>query len=85
MEWWAYYQLEPFGEMPANWRAAMIATLVANIHRGKGQPPFKGEDFMSVLVPKEAESKPQQTPQDQKNVLQQIYQWAKRKKLTKEQ
>lgn len=47
MEWQQYAELEPFGEERADWRAAMIASTMANIHaRKKGKPAFKIENFM---------------------------------------
>lgn len=44
----AYYQLEPFGEEPADVHAATIATLIANANRNsKKQPkPFRVQDFL---------------------------------------
>lgn len=36
--WRAYYQLEPWGAWRDNWHHANLAALLANIHRGKGQP-----------------------------------------------
>jgi len=45
-EWTAYYQIEPFGEFRADIRSAIIATTLANIHRGKDQQPFRIKDFM---------------------------------------
>jgi len=41
----ALHRLEPFGEWRADWRAAQIASLLFNIHRGKSKarPPA---DFM---------------------------------------
>lgn len=46
-EWQTYASLEPFGEERADWRAAMLASTMANIHaRKKGKPPYKIEDFM---------------------------------------
>lgn len=46
--WKAYYELEPFGPPRDNHHAAMIAALIANVHRGKGQAPYSNEDFMLV-------------------------------------
>lgn len=45
-EWIAYYTVEPFGEQRADLRSAIIATVIANVNRGKGQRPFKTDDFM---------------------------------------
>lgn len=45
-EWMAYYTLEPFGESRGDLRIAMLTSLMANVNRGKGQRPFKVQDFM---------------------------------------
>lgn len=45
-EWMAYYRLEPWGEERADRRSAIIATTIANIHRGKNRAPYKIEQFM---------------------------------------
>lgn len=45
-EWIAYSNLEPFGEERADLRSALIACVVANVNVGKGQKPFKIDDFM---------------------------------------
>lgn len=42
----AYDQLEPFGEERADFRAAIIAQILATVHRGKGQRKPKLSDFM---------------------------------------
>lgn len=46
--WWAFYQVEPFGELRADMRAAMGATLTANAHRNvkKKRKPFELSDFL---------------------------------------
>lgn len=38
----AYHQREE----RADWRAAMVASVIANVHRGKRGRPFKPSDFM---------------------------------------
>jgi len=80
MGWMAYHSIEPFGEMPAYWRNAMLATITANAHRSKG-PPFQIEDF----IPECFKSTPKkQTAEDHAKALQNIFAWAKRKGLAKE-
>ena len=32
-EWQAFYQLEPFGPEAQSWRAAMLASILANVNR----------------------------------------------------
>ncbi len=46
--WLAFYQVEPFGELRGDMRAAMLATLTANAHRNakKKRQPFELTDFM---------------------------------------
>ena len=62
-EWMAYYSMDPFGEVRADYRMAMLACLTANINRGNGQP-FKVSDFMPEFGPKK-----QQTVQEMKALL----------------
>lgn len=60
-EWQAYYTLEPFGARQGYVQAAIVASTVANVNRGKDSRPFKPEDFMpqwdegpdEVLTPEE--------------------------------
>jgi len=80
MGWLEYYKLEPWGEAPAYWRNAMLASITANAHRSKG-PVFKMEDFIpDFLKPKPKK----QTTEDHKNALVGLFEWAKRKGLAKE-
>lgn len=44
--WMAFYQLYPFGPERDNLHAAIIASTVANVHRGRNQQPVKPDDFM---------------------------------------
>lgn len=45
-EWIAYAKLEPFGERRADWRAAQIVAMLANVNRGKGQRAYEVKDFL---------------------------------------
>lgn len=45
-EWQAYCSIEPFGPQAGFWQAALIACLLANIHRKEKSKPFKIEDFL---------------------------------------
>lgn len=45
-EWEAYAQIEPWGEWRADYRAALVASVIANANRGKGTKPFTPADFM---------------------------------------
>lgn len=47
MEWMAYAEIEPFGEERADLRMAILAALIANVHRDPEKTkPFGPEDFM---------------------------------------
>ena len=46
MRWLGYHQLEPWGEERADLRAGIVASTIANVHRGKGKAPFRVRDFM---------------------------------------
>jgi hypothetical protein len=48
-EWQIYEAIEPFGEQRADLRAGIIASVIANVNRGKGQNPFTATDFMPYL------------------------------------
>lgn len=67
-EWEAYAQLEPFDERRADYRAASIVTMLANLHRGKDQKAYSLEDF--VLKFSEQAPKRKQTPEEQFKILQ---------------
>jgi len=45
-EWMAYDRLDPIGPERADLGAAIVAATVANVHRGRGQAPFRPADFM---------------------------------------
>lgn len=47
--WIAFSQLEPFGSEAGNFGHAITASTVANVNRGKGQKPYKVEDFMPIF------------------------------------
>ena len=44
-EWLAFYSVEPFGELRADFRSAVVACTIANSNRGKGKA-YKPNDFM---------------------------------------
>ena len=48
-EWMAYDTLEPFGEIRADIRNAMLCAILVNINRGKNSKPAKLEDFMPTF------------------------------------
>jgi hypothetical protein len=47
-EWMCYYNLEPFGESQQEYRAALLASVMANTARDekKHKEPFKPDEFM---------------------------------------
>jgi hypothetical protein len=45
-EWKAYYSLEPFGDRIDDIRMGTVASVVANVNRGKDTPPYKPNDFI---------------------------------------
>ncbi len=54
-EWMAFYRLEPWGEERADLRAGIVASTIANSNRGKGQKPFKPQQFMPEFEPETEE------------------------------
>ena len=56
-EWMAYYELEPFGDLVADQRHGVAASLLANLNRDvKARPePYKPEHFIHWRCPDEAE------------------------------
>ena len=71
VEWMAYAQLEPFGEERADYRAASIVAMLANLHRDttRHPEPFALADFLlrfdgEAPTPK----KPRQSWQQQKAI-----------------
>lgn len=45
-EWVAYHNLEPFSANRTDYILAVIASILANVHRGKGAKVYKPEDFI---------------------------------------
>lgn len=50
----AYERLEPFGERRADLRAGIVASTIANAHRGKEGRPYTPQDFMPDFEPADA-------------------------------
>ena len=57
-EWMAYATLEPFGEERADLRAGIVASTVANVHRGKGDKPIPPTDFLPKFWEEEPDDEP---------------------------
>jgi hypothetical protein len=45
-DWELYWQLEPWGSHRDNLHAGVVAAVIANVHRRKGQRPLSPADFM---------------------------------------
>src|SRR5690606_3853501 len=46
-EWMAFFGLEPWGTEVEDWRAAMVASVIANVNRDpKKRKPYEPKDFM---------------------------------------
>ena len=58
MEWMAFSRLEPFGEIQQEYRAGLIASVVANTARDekKHKDPFKADEFMRDVYLDKSES-----------------------------
>lgn len=59
-EWIAYSRLEPWGEDRDDLRMGIVASVIANSNRGKGQKPFKPQDFMPDFEPVSEEAQIEQ-------------------------
>lgn len=48
VEWVAFSRIEPFGDERADWRAALIASVIAEVnrHSTKRRRPFQPKDFL---------------------------------------
>ena len=44
-EWMAYDRIDPIGRDRDDWRAVLLAAMLANIHRPKGKRPYQLKDF----------------------------------------
>jgi hypothetical protein len=51
-EWLAYYRIEP--RVDPYWIGGMVASTLANIHRGKSSRVYKPSDFMPATKTKTA-------------------------------
>lgn len=61
-----YEAIEPFGDRRGDIQAGMLASVLANIHRGKDTRPFSPTDF----IPKfDLPERRPQTPEEQLNFM----------------
>jgi hypothetical protein len=56
-EWAAFFGLEPWGTEVEDWRAGMVASIIANTNRDpkKQKKPFQPRDFMPRREPARAQ------------------------------
>jgi hypothetical protein len=59
-EWMVYDAVEGLPDTRADWRAGMLASVIANVNRKKGAPAHKPADFM----PRPPKPKAASTPAD---------------------
>ena len=67
--WEMYNEVEPFGELRADYRAAHIVQTLINVNRGKDQKPITLDECLLKFGEPLAE-KPKQTPKPQFTMLQ---------------
>jgi len=67
-EWMIFHDMEPWGAEPADLRAGIVASTIANVNRDhkKRSQPYKPEDFMPRRTPAESE---EQTPADHLRII----------------
>jgi hypothetical protein len=52
-EWLEFAAIEPFGDRRADYQTALLASVLANVWRGKGQRAAELKDFLLDFRPKE--------------------------------
>lgn len=52
LDWYAYFELEPWGEERADLRSAIVAATQYNTTRGRGQAPRPPRDFLANPPPR---------------------------------
>ena len=70
-EWLAFQSIDPASEERADLRAAMVATIIANLFRGKGGIVARPIDFMPYAT------RPQRTQPTTEEVENKIAAWAR--------
>ncbi|MEZ4714310.1 MAG: DUF4035 domain-containing protein [Caldilineaceae bacterium] len=70
LDWLEYYQVEPFGEVRAEMRMGMLASVLANIHRDSKKKPeaYSPKEFMATYEIGDAPS----APLDAKTLLEKV-------------
>lgn len=67
--WEHYYEMEPFDQVPANYRAASICQTIANVNRGKNQRAYKIDEFLLKFDDGDKPVAREQTVQEKLNVM----------------
>lgn len=49
--WQAEYERQPWGEIRIDLAGGVVASVLANVHRGKDSQPYKPSDFMPLSAP----------------------------------
>lgn len=71
--WVAYARMEPFNELRADYRAASVVAMIANVNRGKGQKAVQLEDVMLKFGDEKPESKPARSPEDMERMMRMMF------------
>jgi hypothetical protein len=67
-EWMAYFNLEPWGQVQADYRAGVIASTIVNVNGGlKGRKPAKATDFFPLY-----RLRGEQSPEEQMQILKKL-------------
>ncbi len=56
-EWQAFERIDPFGNERADLAAGIIASTIANVHRGKRSKAYDAGDFMPNFGPRKRKSR----------------------------
>ncbi len=70
-EWELYFNEEPFGHDLGFYQSGIIASVIANVNRGKGSKPFTPEDFIPFMYlgKKEIKKEQKQTIEEMEVVM----------------
>ena len=77
-EWYIFGTLEPFGPQAANLNAGLVASIVANVNRGKDSKVYEPSDFALGEFEKE-----EQSVEEMAELLRQIAEASKKNKVIK--
>lgn len=64
--WEIYHEVEPFGDLRADYHAAQVVQMLHAVNRGKGQKALTLEECLLKFA---QEEKPKQTPEQQFGIL----------------